>query len=109
MGLPESKNGTKTFDDLGLKVSSGEVEVGKTYPIYGMITKLLSDTPGDVIVEINHNITARMSIPDPSKISILKERAFETGIFVSTVTSIVPSVEVDCKTVIFGRPQSYNA
>jgi hypothetical protein len=50
-----------------------------------------------------------MSIPDPAKIELLKERAFEPGIFVSTVTNKGPNVEVDCSTVVFGKRQGFSA
>jgi len=97
------------FDKFGLEVSGGEVEVGKTYPIYGMITKLIDDTPGSVVAEINFSIVANMSIPDAEKVELLKSRAFEPGIFVSTVTSKDEGVAVDCNTVVFGRKQEYSA
>lgn len=97
------------FEKFGLEVASGEVEIGRTYPIYGMITKILNDTPGDVSVELNFSISAKMSIPDQDKIELLKERAFEPGIFVSTVTSKEEGIEVDCSTVVFGRRQNFSA
>ena len=97
------------FEKFGLEVTSGEVEVGQTYPIYGMITKLIDETPGKVIVELNFSIKAHMSIPDPEKVNLLKERAFEPGIFVSTVTSKDDGIKVDCSTVVFGRKQQYSA
>ncbi len=97
------------FEEYGLEVSTGEVEVGQTYPIFGMITRVVSDAPGDVVAEINFNITAKMNITDKMRIELLKERAFESGIFVSTVTSKEPTVEVDCQTVIFGRKQAFHA
>jgi hypothetical protein len=97
------------FEKFGLEVSSGEVEIGSTYPIYGMITKIINDTPGNVVVEINFSIRANMSIPDADKVNILKERAFEPGIFVSTVVSKDQGVVVDCSTVVFGRRQQFNA
>src|SRR5580765_5374683 len=90
------------FEKFGLEVATGEVEIGSTYPIYGMITKLIDDTPGNVIVEINFSIRANMAIPDASKVEILKERAFEPGIFVSTVISKDGGITVDCSTVVFG-------
>lgn len=105
----EGNNENNFFEKFGLEVSSGEVQVGQTYPIYGMITKLLSDTPGEVIVELNFSIKAKMSIPDTAKVELLKQRAFEPGIFVSTVVSKDPSVEVDCSTVVFGRKQQFQA
>ncbi len=97
------------FDKLKCEVQFGDVEVGTTYPLYGMITKILDDTPGHVIVELNFSITATMTIPDVQKIELLKERAFEPGIFVSTVTNKGPKIEVDCSTVVFGKRQSFSA
>jgi len=97
------------FEKFGLEVSSGDVEIGKTYPIYGMITNLLNETPGEVIAEINFNIKARMAIPDQDKVDILKERAFEPGIFVSTIVSKDGGIEVDCSTVVFGKRQQFHA
>ena len=97
------------FEKFGLEVAAGEVEVGQTYPIYGMITKLINDTPGEVIAEINFTIRANMAIPDKDKVELLKERAFEPGIFVSTVVSKENGIVVDCSTVVFGRRQQFNA
>ena len=97
------------FEKFGLEVATGEVEVGQTYPIYGMITKMIDDTPGQVTVEINFSIRASMTIPDKEKVEILKQRAFEPGIFVSTVTSKDNGISVDCSTVVFGRRQEYSA
>ena len=97
------------FEKFGCEVQFGEVEVGTTYPLYGMITKVLDDTPGKVIVELNFSITANMSIPDPAKIELLKERAFEPGIFVSTVKSKDGGIAVDCSTVVFGKRQNFSA
>lgn len=98
------------FEQFGLELTAGEVEVGKTYPLFGMVTKFL-DTTGtdDVKVEINHHIVAKMFINDPKKVELLKQRAFETGIFISTVVAKEPTLEVECQTVIFGRPQAYHA
>ena len=97
------------FEKFGLEVTTGEVEVGQTYPIYGMITKLLNDTPGSGVVELNFSIRANMAIPESAKVELLKQRAFEPGIFVSTVVSKEKGIEVDCSTVVFGRRQNFNA
>lgn len=98
------------FDKFGLEIASGDVEVGSTYPIYGMITKIICDEPGAVVVEVNFNILAHMAVPDREKIETLRQRAFEPGIFVSTITSKEAGndgkqIEVDCNTVVFGRKQ----
>ena len=97
------------FEKFGCEVKFGDVEVGNTYPLYGMITKILDDSPGHVVVEINFSIRANMSIPEIDKIELLKERAFEPGIFVSTITSKEPKIEVDCSTVVFGKRQGFSA
>lgn len=98
------------FEKFGLEVASGEVEIGNTYPIYGMITKLLDETPGKVVVELNFSIKATMSIPEQEKVELLKQRAFEPGIFVSTVrTKDSDGISVDCSTVVFGKRQQYQA
>ena len=97
------------FEKFGLEVANGEVEVGQTYPIYGMITKIINDTPGKVVVELNFSIEANMTIPDETKVNLLKERAFEPGIFVSTVKAKEEGIQVDCSTVVFGRRQQFNA
>ncbi|MCB0339201.1 MAG: hypothetical protein KDD53_06340 [Bdellovibrionales bacterium] len=105
----ESSNTENFFEKFGLEVATGEVEIGQTYPIYGMITKFLEEQPGNVLVELNYSIRCKMAIPDEKRIELLRERAFEPGIFVSTVTSKDQGVEVDCSTVVFGRRQQYNA
>ena len=46
------ENKENFFEKFGLEVSTGDVEVGQTYPIYGMITKILSEAVGSVVVEI---------------------------------------------------------
>ncbi len=97
------------FDQLGLEVSHGEVNIGNTYPIFGMITKVISDLPGAVVVELNHNIIAKMNITESDRVEVLKERAFESGIFVSTIIAKEPQIEVDCQVVIFGKKQGFNA
>lgn len=97
------------FDQLGLEVAHGEVEVGSTYPIFGIITNFIDDTPGQVVAEINYNIRAHMSVPDAVKVNLLKERAFESGIFIAKVLKKEPQVEIECQTVIFGKKQAFNA
>ena len=104
------ENKENFFEKFGLEVTIGDVEIGQTYPIYGMITKVLSETIGSVIVEINFSIKATMTVPDALKIELLKERAFEPGIFVATVTSKNDAgLSVDCSTVVFGKRQDYAA
>lgn len=107
----ERKDQTDLFAELGIAVEEGKIEVGKVYPIFGMITGI-EEAEADgkrIIVEINNNITARMSLKSQDRLNLLKEKAFETGIFVAKVLQIEPRVEVDCQAVIFGRTQAFNA
>ncbi len=105
----ENNSDKNFFEKYGLEVAAGDVEVGSTYPIYGMITKFIHDEPGKVIVELNFSIKANLAIPSQDKVDILKSRAFEPGIFVSTVISKESGVEVDCSTVVFGKRAEFNA
>lgn len=99
------------FDKFGLEVAEGNVEVGQTYPIYGMITEFLNDEPGSVVVQLNFSIEAKLSINDADKIQLLKERSFEPGIFISTILSNDEgkNINVECQTVVFGRKQEFQA
>ena len=99
----------ESLEGFGLKVAHGRVEVGNTYPIFGMITKLLEGEDGEVLVELNNNIHAKMSITDPERLAVLRKKAFETGIFISRVVATEPVLEVECRAVIFGKSQAYNA
>ena len=95
------------FEKYGLELTEGAVSVGSTYPIFGVITQILEEKEdGSLLVELNRNIKAHMTVTDPEKVKLLKKRAFETGIFVSKVTSIEDGIEVECSTVVFGRPQT---
>lgn len=109
MSLENKEDVLGTIDELGLKITKGDVEVGGTYPIFGMITSIEESDDGTLIAEINHSIKAHMVISDNAKVELLKSRAFETGIFVSKVLSKEPIVEVECQAVVFGRSQSFNA
>jgi hypothetical protein len=97
------------FQELGLKVAPGEVAIGETYPLFGMITKVFDDLPGKLICELNFGIRANLFISDNSVRSTIKERIFESGIFVSTVVGKEPQIEVNCQTVVFGKKQQLNA
>lgn len=91
------------FEKSGLEVKSGEVVVGETYPIYGMITKFIDETPGNVVVEVNYNIQLVMLLDSAEKIQLLKERAFDPGIFVTTISQVESGIKGDCTTVVFGK------
>ncbi len=96
----------KTLDDLGLEVGSTEVEVGQTYPLLGLITKLIKDEPGNLVVEFNHNIELTLIVSSQESIDIVKSRAFETGIFITEILEVSPVIKGVCRAIIFGRKQT---
>lgn len=94
------------FEKFGLEVTTGEVELNETYPIYGMITKIAEEVDGQVEVELNHSITALIKVSTPEQIEKLKERSFELGIFVGTVIdNTEDNIVIKCSTIIFGKSQ----
>ena len=97
------------FDELGLEVAHGQVSGGNTYPLFGMITRLTKDESGEVVAEINNHIIATINIKDQERVDVLKQRAFETAIFVSTVVALEPQLKVECRAIIFGKNQAFNA
>jgi hypothetical protein len=97
------------FQEFGLEVAPGEIAIGGTYPLFGMITKIVDDRPGVIICELNFGILANLHVSDEKVRQTVKERIFESGIFVSTVTRKDPQVEVNCQTVVFGKRQQINA
>lgn len=99
-------NSEDFFEKYGLEIVNNNIEVGEVYPLYGIITKFLSEEVGNILVEINYSIEAKMSIDDLNKLNILKERAFEPAIFISKVVEKEPKIIVDCSTIVFGRKQN---
>ena len=94
------------LENSEFKVQNSEVEVGNTYPIYGFISGIIDETPGNVTVEINYNIVAKLTVQDIEKIELIKERAFEPGIFLSKVVEKNSNkILVECSCVVFGRQQ----
>lgn len=98
-----SKN--ELFDKFGLQVQEGQVEVGRIYPLYGMITKIIDETFENFTIEINHGIVLNCFIKEKDSVDKIKERAFEPGIFITEITGLEP-VSGKCNTIVFGRKQN---
>ena len=96
------ENGTVAVPDTSLVV-------GRTYPILGTITAIEPGSDGELVAIINKSIVAKIGVSDLKVIDVLKQRAFETGIFVCTITSTDPNLEVKCQAAIFGKNQSGHA
>lgn len=106
----ESDEGVlESIDELGIRLGSTEVEVGETYPIYGVITGVEELGDGNVLAIINHSIKVEMYISKQDRLEVLKSRAFESGIFVGTVKQKEPELILECQAVIFGKSQAYSA
>jgi hypothetical protein len=50
-----------------------------------------------------------MAIPESEKVNLIKQRAFEPGIFVSTIVEKEETIRVKCSTVVFGKRTSFDA
>lgn len=92
-----------TFDDANLSVKYAQVEVGETYPIYGMITEFVCDVPGSVVITVNNNIELSVTVENEDKLALLKSRCFEPGIFVCKIEHVDPAVRGTCSTIVFGK------
>lgn len=108
--LTDKESITSALEKNQVTVKCGDVEVGQSYPLYGMITKFIDERPGQVVAELNYGqIVAEFAIPDKAAVERLKARAFDPGIFVATVEQKSPQVRVSCQTVIFGTKSEYSA
>ncbi|MGI6681489.1 MAG: hypothetical protein ACOX3T_08455 [Bdellovibrionota bacterium] len=108
MALKDLSTLRNTFSEDNIEIENQEVEVGGTYPIYGMITKFLDQKDDCLEVEINFSIKAQMVVPDSDNVEILKKRSFEPGIFISEVLSKEQSgIQVKCNTVVFGKQEEH--
>ncbi len=97
---------------LGLTRCSdeSELEIGKSYPLLGIITEVFTRSGGKTFIKINDNITARIfpkSADDD--LETLREHAFETAIFNCRVLSKTPTILVECDSIIFGDHPAYHA
>lgn len=100
----EDKSKQADFLDMSnISVKYDTVEVGQTYPIYGMITSFIDDDPSAFKIIVNHNIEMTVVVSDPEKVSLLKSRSFDPGIFMCTISQVEPSVKGDCYTIVFGK------
>lgn len=105
---PTNKN---FFNTMSIKPTNlSDLEIGKQYPIYGMITEILGEdlVNGSVTVKIVPEMTLQLRITDAANLKIIKERAFEPGIFITEFSELEdssgsPNLIGYCKTVVFGR------
>ena len=99
------------FESMGLEIQSSKVEVGKSYPIYGMVTDILENV-NSLYVVVNYHIKLKIEKATEDKVNLLRERALDPGIFVVTITEMSEQDEFleenitifgDCSTIIYGK------
>lgn len=97
------------FNAYQTRMTNEALKIGQTYPIEGMITDVTLSKLGAIEIEINKHILARLWNSDKNDVEFLKAKAFEPGVFLSTVTAIEPRLELDCQAVFFNEGKTYSA
>lgn len=112
------------FKECGLcieKTPHTNIEVGKQYHVYGMITKFLDESVANFLVEVNFSMKVRIVLSQedfPTKFNLLKDRSFEPGIFMITMdhkSGETPlkegeySYEGTCTAIVFGKRKDLDA
>ena len=83
-----------------MDIRRDDIVAGQTYPICGMITDVIADSTDTMTVVVEDYYRMKLTLRDGDSKELIKGRAFETAIFISTFTS---RYEADCQTVIFGK------
>ncbi|MCS6961220.1 MAG: hypothetical protein NZT61_01780 [Deltaproteobacteria bacterium] len=96
----------KAIFETDFKLDEIKPEIGKTYPIFGVLNDL--EISGSRIqARINSNIVADLIVTDDAQIKVLVSRIFDTGIFFVEIKEISEDgiVKGFCSTIIFGKKQ----
>ncbi|MCS6893548.1 MAG: hypothetical protein NZO16_03150, partial [Deltaproteobacteria bacterium] len=93
----------KTIFDIGIKLSEIKPEVGKTYPVFGVLSDLNFED-SRLVATINDNIKAELIVNDENQIKTLLSRIFDNGIFFVEIKEVCEdgSIRGFCSTIIFG-------
>jgi hypothetical protein len=111
------------MDDEKFQIGYAKTEVGQTYPIFGMLTDLnenpdmsfLTDMDTTMLgkqffqIEVNKQIILFVPSREDNNqelVDTLKNRMFDTAIFISTILENDPVVIGYCSTVIFGKQEN---
>jgi hypothetical protein len=80
-------------------------EIGRTYPVYGMITEIISEKP--LVIRVNNQLEGTCLVEDQDKIDLVKSRSMEPGIFITTFEGQKEDGMYfgTVKTIVFGRKQ----
>lgn len=98
----------KALFDTGFKIDEIKPEIGKTYPIFGILNDVEIED-GKIQAIVNTNIRAELIITDENQLRTLMSRIFDTGIFFVEIKQITEDgfIEGFCSTIIFGKRQVY--
>lgn len=96
----------KTLFDTGFKIDEIKPEIGKTYPIFGILNDVEVEN-GKIRAIVNTNIRAELIITDENQLKTLMSRIFDTGIFFVEIKQLTEDgfIEGFCSTIIFGKRQ----
>lgn len=96
----------KALFDTGFKIDEIKPEIGKTYPIFGILNDVEIED-GKIQAIVNTNIRADLIITDENQLRTLMSRIFDTGIFFVEIKQITEDgfIEGFCSTIIFGKRQ----
>lgn len=96
----------KALFDTGFKIDEIKPEIGKTYPIFGILNDVEVEN-GKIQAIVNTNIRAELIITDENQLRTLMSRIFDTGIFFVEIKQITEDgfIEGFCSTIIFGKRQ----
>lgn len=96
----------KALFDTGFKIDEIKPEIGKTYPIFGILNDVEVEN-GKIQAIVNTNIRAELIIRDENQLRTLMSRIFDTGIFFVEIKQITEDgfIEGFCSTIIFGKRQ----
>lgn len=87
-----------------------EPKIGQTYPLVGVITKIISEEPEDLVFEINYNIHIHVHGNKENYFDTIKSRLFESGIFIAEIVDLKDGIYYAmAKTVILSihRPNTH--
>lgn len=76
-------------------MTGDSIELGKVYPLYGVLTKILEDTPEKLIAEINGNIKMTLNNPKEEHKHLLQRKFMEPSIFFMGFTKVTKADEME--------------
>ncbi len=102
MKYPEQK----IENNVDFSLEYTKPKIGEIYPVFGMVTNILVETENEFIIEINRTIKLTVDNREELK-KIIKERIFETAIFICEFTDITDNFfYAKSKCIVFGKTKN---